>query len=92
MGRKVKINTEFKAASLEFVTVVDAANNDDLGKNLIIDGFFMVEKKGGRRVAKLVNSYIEAQDSAKKNHLGMWEYGDITADDAREFGVGQPRA
>ena len=48
----------------------------------------MVERKGGRH-AKVVNSYIEAQESAKKNHLNMWEYGDITADDAREFGLGQ---
>ena len=52
----------------------------------------MVEKRGGGRLAKVVNSYIEAQESAKKNHLTIWEYGDITADDAREFGVGAPRA
>ena len=34
-----------------------------------------------------VNSYLESMESAKKNHLNMWEYGDITADDAKEFGA-----
>ena len=89
---KVKINVEYKVGSLEYITVVDAANNEDIGKNLVLDGLMMVEKKGGRRLAKVVNSFIEAQETAKKNHLNIWEYGDITADDAREFGVGAPRA
>ncbi len=28
-------------------------------------------------------------ERAKKSHLNMWEYGDITADDAKEFGAGR---
>ena len=92
LDRKVKINVEYKIGTLEYVTVTEPTNNEDIGKNLVTDGLMMVEKKGGRRLAKLVNSYIEAQDSAKKNHLNIWEYGDITVDDAREFGVGPPRS
>ena len=91
LDRKVKINVEYKVGNLDFVTITDISNNDDIGKNLVADGLMMVEKKGGRRLAKVVNSYIEAQDSAKKNHMNIWEYGDITQDDAREFGIGQPR-
>ena len=92
LDRKVKINTEYKVGILPYVTAYDFASNDDIGKNLVKDGLMMVEKRGGGRLAKVVNSYIEAQESAKKNHLTIWEYGDITADDAREFGVGAPRA
>lgn len=33
-----------------------------------------------------VEEYKEAEQSARKNHLGIWEYGDVTDDDAREFG------
>ena len=62
---------------------------NDVGKSLIADGLLLAEKKGGRRLAKLVNAYQEAMDLAKKNHLHIWEYGDITQDDAREFGVGK---
>ena len=88
LDREVKLNTEFKVGTLGYVTAYDASTNIDIGKALVNDGLMMVEKKGGQRLAKVVNSYIEAQDSAKKNHLNIWEYGDITADDAREFGVG----
>merc|ERR1719210_2747098 len=91
LDRKVKINVEYKVGNLDFVTITDISNNDDIGKNLVTDGLMIFEKKGGRRLAKVVNSYIEAQDSAKKNHMNIWEYGDITQDDAREFGIGQPR-
>ena len=45
----------------------------------------------GPFLMKLVDSYRDAMESAKKNHLNIWEYGDITADDAREFGVGVKR-
>lgn len=36
-----------------------------------------------------LESYKEAQDSAKKSHSNIWEYGDITEDDAKEFGLGK---
>jgi len=91
LDRKVKINTEYKNANLEYVTVFNDSN-EDLGKNVVQDGLMMVDKVRGRRLAKVVNSYVEAQESAKKNHLNIWEYGDITGDEAREFGAPPPRA
>lgn len=33
-----------------------------------------------------VEDYTEAEKLARKEHLGVWEYGDITEDDAKEFG------
>lgn len=36
-----------------------------------------------------LGEYVAAQDAAKKSHLNMWEYGDITEDDAKEFGLGR---
>merc|ERR1719323_2700932 len=91
LDRKVKLNTEYKNGTLDYVTVFNDSN-EDLGKNLVQDGLMMVDKVRGRRLAKVVNSYIEAQESAKKNHLNIWEYGDITGDEAREFGAPPPRA
>jgi len=91
LDRKVKINTEYKDGNLGFITVFNDSN-DDLGKSLVQDGLMMVDKVRGRRLAKVVNSYVEAQESAKKNHLNIWEYGDITGDEAREFGAPPPRA
>ena len=59
-------------------------------RNLIQEGLLMAEKRGGgRKMAKLISSYQDAMDKAKREHLNIWEYGDITADDAKEFGAGR---
>merc|ERR1711981_511148 len=86
LDKEMKLNVEYKVTGQEYVSLVDS-NGEDIGKNLVLDGLMLAEKKGGRRLAKLVDSYRDAMDSAKKNHLNIWEYGDITADDAKEFGV-----
>jgi staphylococcal nuclease domain-containing protein 1 len=88
LDRQFKLNVEYRIGGNAYVSLVDSEDND-VGKALIADGLLMAEKKGGRRLAKLVTAYQEAMDSAKKSHLNIWEYGDITADDAREFGVGK---
>ena len=88
LDRQFKMNVEYRVGGSAFVTLVDADNtSSDVGKNLIADGLMMAERKGGRRLAKLVTAYQEAMDAAKKAHLNIWEYGDITRDDAHEFGV-----
>lgn len=33
--------------------------------------------------------YKKAEKEARDNHRNIWQYGDITEDDAREFGVGR---
>ena len=35
--------------------------------------------------------YNEAMEKAKKAHLNIWRYGDITQDDSREFGAPAPK-
>jgi len=90
LNRQVKVNVEYKTGGISFVSILDG-NDADVGKGLIREGLLMAEKKGGRRVAKLVDSYLEAMSQAKKEHLNIWRYGDITEDDAREFGVGGQR-
>ena len=88
--RKYKIN--LTASRGNFTLHVNWNWSSLIGKNIVLDGLMLVDKKGGRRLAKMVNSYIEAQDSAKRNHLNIWEYGDITGEEAREFGAPPPKA
>ena len=90
LDKELKLNVEYRVAGQSYVSLLDS-NGEDIGKNLILDGLMLAEKKGGRKLAKLVDSYRDAMESAKRNHLNIWEYGDITADDAREFGVGGGR-
>ncbi|XP_018575956.1 staphylococcal nuclease domain-containing protein 1 [Anoplophora glabripennis] len=88
---KLLLNVEYTihgsppAASLH----LDNSAEGDIIKNLITDGLLIVENVKGRRQNKLLEAYKEAQDIAKKNHSNIWEYGDITEDDAKEFGLGK---
>ncbi len=92
LDRPLNMNVEYRVAGAPFVSLHDpeASNKDqgDLVRNLIGDGLLLVDKKGGRRLAKMVDSYVAAMEDAKKGHLNIWEYGDITVDDAKEFGAG----
>ncbi|XP_060519354.1 staphylococcal nuclease domain-containing protein 1 [Cylas formicarius] len=87
---KLYLNLEYKnqgappAASLH----KDTSGASDIFRSLIADGFLMVDKVKSRRQNKLLEDYRQAQDQAKKEHLNIWEYGDITEDDAKEFGLG----
>lgn len=56
----------------------------DLGKRLIANGMALVEKRrpgNDRRLNSLLAQYAEAQDSAKKSRLNIWQYGDFTGDE-----------
>merc|ERR1711915_266988 len=86
LDKTVKINVEYKTGNDVFVTAHEG--DEDIGKGLIQDGLFLVDKKGGRKFAKMVKDYDDAMQKAKKQHLNIWRYGDITDDDAKEFGVG----
>jgi len=86
LDKTVKLNVEYKTGGETFVTA--HLGDEDVGMGLVEDGLFMVDKKSGRKLAKLVKDYEDAMGRAKKNHLNIWQYGDITQDDAREFGVG----
>jgi len=44
-------------------------------------------KKAPKHLAELHSTYVEVQSVAKKQHLNLWRYGDITEDDDKEFGM-----
>jgi len=89
LDKTVKLNVEYKVGSDTFVSV--HLGEEDVGKNLLEDGLLLVERQRGRKLEKVVKSYEEAMHRAKKNHLNIWRYGDITQDDSREFGAPAPR-
>ena len=47
----------------------------------------LVERRREKRLQSLVSDYCKAQESARKNRLNLWRYGDFTEDDAPEFGA-----
>jgi len=89
LDKTVKLNVEYKVGTDTFVSV--HIDKEDVGKNLVEDGLLLVERQRGRKLEKLVKGYEEAMGNAKKNHLNIWRYGDITQDDSREFGAPAPK-
>jgi len=83
------MNVEYKVGSLEHVTLADETSKEDVCERLVKDGLFLVDNRKERRLQKLVQNYKAAETEAKKNHNNIWRYGDITEDDAREFGAGR---
>ncbi|XP_059613411.1 staphylococcal nuclease domain-containing protein 1 [Phlebotomus argentipes] len=87
--RTLLLNVEYKANNLAHATLQDPNTKADIGKALINDGYILCEKRREGKLAKLLEEYKEAESAAKKAHNGIWEYGDITEDDAKEFGAGR---
>ncbi|CAG7833367.1 unnamed protein product [Allacma fusca] len=86
---KFLLNVEYKNNGVDYVTLVDESSKEDVGERLVRDGLLLVENRKERRLQKLVRDYKAAETEAKKNHNNIWRYGDITEDDAREFGLGR---
>lgn len=86
LNRNVNLNVEYKLNNVAYASLHDQSTNADIGKNLIADGLLLVEKRRERKLQQLVTEYKEAEQQARKSRQGIWEYGDITEDDATEFG------
>lgn len=56
-------------------------------QNLIKEGLVQMEKLRDPRLAPLMMEYRSAQEHAKASRLNLWRHGDISEDDALEFGV-----
>lgn len=86
MNKQLLLNVEYRVGSQEYVSLLYSDNKEDVVQGLISEGFLLVEKRREKRLSKLVDSYLKAQDKAKKSRLNLWQYGDFTEDDAKEFG------
>ncbi|XP_053623818.1 staphylococcal nuclease domain-containing protein 1 [Plodia interpunctella] len=86
LNKKLLLNVETRG-SPPAVTLVDPNTNTDLGKSLIKEGLALMESLRDHRLAGLVAEYRVAQEHAKSSRLNLWRHGDITDDDAVEFGA-----
>ena len=83
LNREVELNIEYRDG-LDFVSV--RSGGQDVAKGLIEEGLLMVDARRDPRVREMVAGYQAAQDRAKREHKNIWQYGDVTDDDATEFG------
>lgn len=85
---QVLMKVEYKdpVANIDAISLVNEFTKTDIGKKLVENGLFMALKRRDRKLMRLLNEYQSAEKTAKENRTNMWQYGDFTADDAREFG------
>lgn len=85
---QVLMRVEYKdgITNLDAISLVVEETKTDIGKKLVEAGLLMALKKRDRKMARTINDYIQAEKTAKESRSNMWQYGDFTADDAREFG------
>lgn len=74
------------ATKMDAVTLVNESTKIDIGKKLVEDGLLIAMKRRERKLVRTINEYMNAEKTAKEKRLNMWQYGDFTGDDAREFG------
>jgi staphylococcal nuclease domain-containing protein 1 len=86
LNKECEVNVEYRQGTAEYVTLVYADSHEDCIKALVADGLLLVENRKEKRLAKLVAEYMKAQEKAKAARLNLWQYGDFTEDDAKEFG------
>jgi len=86
LDQTLNMNVEYRMGTDTYVTLYTLEKKMDVGKALVEDGLLLVDRKAGRKLADMQKDYNEAMEKAKKAHLNIWRYGDITADDAKEFG------
>ncbi|CAG9558149.1 unnamed protein product [Danaus chrysippus] len=86
LNKKLLLNLETRG-SPPAVTLVEPTTNTDIGKNLIKEGLVLMESIRDPRLSGLVAEYRLAQEHAKSSRLNLWRHGDITEDDAVEFGA-----
>lgn len=78
--KEVLVNTEYRFSGTEYVTM-HSQDKKDIAKSLLAQGRVMVNGRREQRFQSLVEEYTSAQDEAKREHRGIWRYGDITEDD-----------
>ncbi|EDV26392.1 uncharacterized protein TRIADDRAFT_49990 [Trichoplax adhaerens] len=83
--QQLGLEVEFKLQNQEHVSLY-TADQLNVAKELISKGYLQVQNRREKRLAKLVTEFKESENIARMDRLNIWRYGDITPDDAREFG------
>lgn len=53
------------------MTLLSSEEKEDIGKELILKGFVVVDPKKEKKFQKIVSEYLSAQETAKKNRVSF---------------------
>merc|ERR1711962_147047 len=87
MDNEVLVNREYRNGTAEYVSMQRSDTKADIVKTLMSQGLVLLDARRDARFTKLMSEYRAAQEEARRIHLNVWRYGDVTDDDAAEFGM-----
>lgn len=87
MDKEILVNREYRNGNIEHCSMQRSDTKADIVKTLLSQGLLLLDARKDSRFSKLMSEYRTAQEEARKNHLNIWRYGDVTDDDAAEFGM-----
>ncbi|KAI0344602.1 transcription factor [Trametopsis cervina] len=87
-GRKLVANTDFKEGSLKHLRLMDGSHHtdplDSVNVDLLRDGLATIDRKGCKYLQsypQVLKRMQEATQLAKRERLGIFEFGDVEEDD-----------
>ncbi|XP_058791125.1 staphylococcal nuclease domain-containing protein 1 [Phymastichus coffea] len=87
-GNTLLLNVEHRNVGAPIITLADPTTKEDIVKALVAEGYLLCYSGKDRKHKQLREEYRKAEKEAREKHLNIWQYGDITEDDAKEFGIG----
>ncbi len=69
LNKELLLNVEYRAGSVDAVTLLYSDSKEDVGQSLISEGLVTVERRKEKRLAKIVGDYTRSQDKAKQAHV-----------------------
>eukprot|EP01094_Clydonella_sp_ATCC50884_P018199 TRINITY_DN3321_c1_g1_i1.p1 TRINITY_DN3321_c1_g1~~TRINITY_DN3321_c1_g1_i1.p1 ORF type:complete len:910 (-),score=401.87 TRINITY_DN3321_c1_g1_i1:235-2778(-) len=83
-GKRLTANVEARDGDRLHLSIGDEQSKDLVNAEMVRAGFATVQRRSLGYNAALIKSLNVAQESARKNRLGMWVYGDIPDEDLDE--------
>ncbi|CAG8729748.1 402_t:CDS:2, partial [Cetraspora pellucida] len=86
-SKQLVANIDHRDNNVLHLTLYDPAQSESsdasINAEMVRDGLGLVNNKLGyiKKYSSLVKKLLEVQEQAKKDRVGMFEYGDVTADD-----------
>jgi len=79
--RPTTANIQYKDNDVLFLCLFDSEDETFVNASLLNAGLAKLEKVRGRQFEQLLDSLRGEETSARQQHRGIWQYGDVDSDD-----------
>lgn len=71
----------YRNGPVHYITLTDSETNASVNMTLVTEGLAKVDKHRDKHHQQLIDKLKEEESKAKKQYLGIWEFGDPGSDD-----------